>query len=166
MLWKTPPPESGRTRPSARIRPNPPERIRPNSDWGRPPESGRTQIWDGRPNPAELRLGTTVRIRPKNTLNMTEIRILVLFLNFEVSYIILKNLQSNKTCFSAEFGRPSPIRVRPDSDGRPQSEFGRIRAAVPNPSSAGFGRTGGFGRIRADVLAVKIFARSDLSNLF
>ena len=53
------PPESGRTRPSVRIR--------PNSDWGRPSESGRTQIWDGRPNPAELRLGTTARIRPKNT---------------------------------------------------------------------------------------------------
>ena len=59
-------PKSGRTRPSARIRPNPPvrpnpaelgfgtaARIRPNSDLGRPPESGRTQIWDGRPNPAE-----------------------------------------------------------------------------------------------------------------
>ena len=28
--------------------------------------------------------------------------------------------------------------------------FGRIRAAVPNLSSAGFGRTGGFGRIRPD----------------
>ena len=41
-------------------------RIRPNSDLGRPPESGRTQIWDGRPNPAELRLGTAARIRPKN----------------------------------------------------------------------------------------------------
>ena len=52
------PPESGRTRPSVRIR--------PNSDWGRPSESGRTQIWDGRPNPAELRLGTAARIRPKN----------------------------------------------------------------------------------------------------
>ena len=37
-----------------------------------------------------------------------------------------------------------------DSEGRPQSEFGRIRTAVPNLSSAGFGRTGGFGRIRTD----------------
>ena len=53
------PPESGRTRPSVRIR--------PNSDFRRPPESGRTQIWDGRPNPAELRFGTAVRIRSKNT---------------------------------------------------------------------------------------------------
>ena len=44
---------------------NPP-RIRLNSDFGRPSESGRTQIWDGRPNPAELRLGTTAQIRPKN----------------------------------------------------------------------------------------------------
>ena len=52
------PPESGRTRPSVRIR--------PNSDWGRPSESGRTQIWDGRPNPAELRLGTTARIQPNS----------------------------------------------------------------------------------------------------
>ena len=52
--------------------------------------------------------------------------------------------------FSDGFGRPSTIRVRPDSDGRPKSEFGRIRTAVPNLSSAGFGRTGGFGRIRAD----------------
>ena len=40
-------------------------------DWGRPSESGRTQIGDGPPNPAELRLGTTARIRPKITLNMT-----------------------------------------------------------------------------------------------
>ena len=60
------PPEFGRTRPSARIRPNPPvrpnpaelrlgtaARIRPNSDLGRPSESGRTQIGDDRPNPAE-----------------------------------------------------------------------------------------------------------------
>ena len=53
---------------------------------------------------------------------------------------------------SAGFGRPSPIRVRPDSGGRPQSEFGRILATVPNlvrpdsdgrAGSAGFGRTGG-----------------------
>ena len=41
-------------------RPNPAEPARPS-------ESGRTQIWDGRPNPAELRLGTTARIRPKIT---------------------------------------------------------------------------------------------------
>ena len=55
-----------RGRPSARIRPNPPVRpnpaelrlgtaaqIRPNSDLGRPPESGRIQIGDDRPNLAE-----------------------------------------------------------------------------------------------------------------
>ena len=52
--------------------------------------------------------------------------------------------------FSAGIGRSSPILVRPDSGCHPQSEFGRIRTAVPNLSSAGFGRTGGFGRIRAD----------------
>ena len=51
---------------------------------------------------------------------------------------LINHLQSKKYDF------------RPDSGGRPQSEFGRIRAAVPNLSSAGFGRTGGFGRIRAD----------------
>ena len=39
------PSESGRTRPSVRIR--------PNSNLGRPSESGRTQIGDDRPNPAE-----------------------------------------------------------------------------------------------------------------
>ena len=33
-----------------------------------PSESGRTQIGDGRPNPAELRLGTAVRIRPNSDL--------------------------------------------------------------------------------------------------
>ena len=59
-------------------------------------------------------------------------------------------LNNEKICFSAGFGRSSPIWVRPDSGGRPKSEFGRIRTAVPNLSSAGFGRTGGFGRIRAD----------------
>ena len=32
----------------------------------RPSECGRTQIWDGRPNPAELGLGTTARIWPKS----------------------------------------------------------------------------------------------------
>ena len=39
-------------------------RIRPNSDSGRPSESGRTRIWDDRPNPAELGFGTAARIRP------------------------------------------------------------------------------------------------------
>ena len=53
---------------------------------------------------------------------------------------------------------------RPDSDGRPQSEFGRIRTAIPNQRSAGFGRPSHicvqpdsdgrpqseFGRIRTD----------------
>ena len=43
--------------------------VRPNpAELARPSESGRTQIGDGRPNPAELRFGTAVRIRPKNTL--------------------------------------------------------------------------------------------------
>ena len=41
------------------VRPNPAEPARPS-------ESGRTQIGDGRPNPAELRLGTAVRIRPNS----------------------------------------------------------------------------------------------------
>ena len=31
-----------------------------------PPESGRTQIGNGRPNPAEIRFGTAVRIRPNS----------------------------------------------------------------------------------------------------
>ena len=43
--------------------------LRPNlAEPARPSESGRTQIWDGRPNPAELRLGTAVRIRPNSDL--------------------------------------------------------------------------------------------------
>ena len=50
---------------------------------------------------------------------------------------------------NSDFGHVLCV-FRPDSGGRPQSEFGRIRTAVPNLSSAGFGRTGGFGRIRAD----------------
>ena len=40
----------------------------PESEPARPSESGRTQIWDGRPNPAELRFGTAVRIRPNSDL--------------------------------------------------------------------------------------------------
>ena len=32
----------------------------------RPSESGRTRIWNGRQNPAELRLGTAVRFRPNS----------------------------------------------------------------------------------------------------
>ena len=43
------------------VRPNPAEPARPS-------ESGRTRIWDGRPNPAELGFGTSVRIRPNSDL--------------------------------------------------------------------------------------------------
>ena len=43
-----------------------PKMIRPNpAEPARPSESGRIQIWDDRLNPAELRFGTTARIRPK-----------------------------------------------------------------------------------------------------
>ena len=80
------------------MRPNPAEPARPS-------ESGRTQIWDGRPNPAELRLGTTARIRPKITF-------------FDCNDSLNQN---------SDFGNVLCV-------------FGRIRAAVPNPSSAGFGR--------------------------
>ena len=52
--------DSARIRANPPVRPKPAElgfgtaaRIRPNSDLGRPPESGRTQIEDDRPNPAE-----------------------------------------------------------------------------------------------------------------
>ncbi len=45
-------------------------------------------------------------------------------------------------------------RVRRDSGGCPISEFGQIR-----PSSAGFGRADGFGRIGADR-----FGRIDLNS--
>ena len=49
------PPESGRTQ-IWDARPDPSVRIRPNSDLGRPPESGRTLIGDDRPNPAEKQI--------------------------------------------------------------------------------------------------------------
>ena len=43
--------------------------VRPNpAEPARPPESGRTRIWDGGPNPAELRFGTAARIRPSSDL--------------------------------------------------------------------------------------------------
>ena len=43
--------------------------VRPNLvEPARPSESGRTRIWDGRPSPAELRLGTAVRTRPNSDL--------------------------------------------------------------------------------------------------
>ena len=40
---------------------------------------------------------------------------------------------------NSDFGHVLCV-FRPDSGGHPQSEFGRIRTAVPNLSSAGFGR--------------------------
>ena len=65
---------------------------------------------------------------------------------------------------SARFGRPSHFRIRPDSGGRPISEFGRIRVCgrvLPDSGgwagSAGFGRTGGFGRIRAGGYGLSMF---------
>ena len=133
--------------------------MRPNSDWGRPPESGRTQIGDDRPNPAEKNI--------KHYRNQS-------------CGLILHVLGSEFVfCLSSRFlslihhFKPFTIQIcvfRQDSGCRPQSEFGRIRAAVPNLSSAGFGRpsqirvqpdsdgrvgsagfgrTGGCGRIRA-----------------
>ena len=50
---------------TVRIRPNPPVRPNPAAP-ARPSESGRTQIVHGRPNPAELRFWTAVRIRPNS----------------------------------------------------------------------------------------------------
>ena len=50
---------------SARIRPNPPEPARP-------PESGRTRKWDGRPNPAELGNGTAARIRLNSNMDVLQ----------------------------------------------------------------------------------------------
>ena len=43
----------------------PPDRPNP-AEPARLSESGRTRIWDGRPNPAELRFGTAARIRPNS----------------------------------------------------------------------------------------------------
>ena len=52
---------------SCSVRPNPAEPVRPNpAEPARPSESGRTQIGDGRPNPAELRFGTAARNRPNS----------------------------------------------------------------------------------------------------
>ena len=44
----------------------PPNSFGHPAEPARPSESGRTQIGDGRPNPAELRCGTAVRIRPNS----------------------------------------------------------------------------------------------------
>ena len=69
---------------------------------------------------------------------MPETRLLVKFRMFRVpnwlfeviSYsfgIIFRPDSGSPNPSSAGFGRPSQIRVRPDSGGRPKSEFGRIR---------------------------------------
>ena len=128
------PSESGRTRPSVRIR--------PNSNLGRPPESGRTRIWDSRPNPAELRLGTAARIRQKNTQNT-------------------HNQQSKRHTYTVFLGPwvqrfgilcPTagvailmkltlmPVRPNPAEPARP-SESGRTRIwdGRPNPAELRFG---------------------------
>ena len=61
----------------------------------------------------------------------------------ESSRNLFKNLALNpkhgKFYQNSDFGNVLCV-LRPDSGGRPQSQFGRIRTAVPNLSSAGFGR--------------------------
>ena len=77
------------------------------------PESGRTQIWDDRPNPAEKHI--------KHDRNQSFGQILYVlgskFVNLIFIIFGLRNHLQLKNMF-----------------------FGRIRAVVPNLSSAGFGR--------------------------
>ena len=53
---------------NAKSWPNPP--VRPNpAGPARPPESGRTRKWEGRPNPTEIGYGTAARIRPNSDMD-------------------------------------------------------------------------------------------------
>ena len=97
------------------VRPNPAEPARPS-------ESGRTQIWDGRPNPAELRFGTAVRIRPSSDWGRPP----------ECGRTQIWDGRPNP----AELRLGTAVRILPNSDlGRP-AESGRTQIGDDRPNPA------------------------------
>ena len=93
------------------VRPNPAEPARPS-------ESGRTQIGDGRPNPAELRFGTAVRIRPNSDLGRPS----------ESGRTQIWDGRLNP----AELRFGTAARIRPNSDwGRPPESGRKIHKTKP-----------------------------------
>ena len=160
------PSESGRTRPSARIRPNPPvrpnpaelrfgdgrpnpaglrfgtaARIRPTSDLGRPSESGRNQIGDDRPNPAEK------NIKQTNTKLGRQSKKSQLYRRRPQTYVRPNPAEPARASESGRTriwgGRPNPAelrfgttaRIRPSSDwGRPPESSRKTHSLILNCS--------------------------------